>query len=65
MRKRLGIEPGGVVAAGERHGESVLRPAEVLRVASFTAEEIREWDEEDRLEPGERERILKRLGRPR
>lgn len=65
MRKRLGIEPGGVVAAEERDGELVLRRAEVLKVASFTAEEIREWDEEDRLEPGERERILKRLGRRR
>ena len=62
LRKRLGIQPGGVVAAEERGGELVLRPAIVLELETYTDADIRRWGEEDRLSPGERERIIKRLG---
>jgi len=62
LRKRLGIRPGGVLSAEEKGGELVLRPAVVLEMETYTDADIRRWDEEDRLSPGERDRILKRLG---
>jgi len=62
LRKRLGIRPGGVLSAEERGGELVLRPAVVLEMETYSDADIRRWDEEDRLSPGERDRILKRLG---
>lgn len=62
IRKRLGIEAGGVVAAEERDGELVLRPAVVMEVDTYSDNDIRRWDEEDRLSPKERDRILRRLG---
>lgn len=62
LRKRLGIRPGGVLSAEEKGGELVLRPAVVLEMESYSDADIRRWDEEDRLSPGERNRILKLLG---
>ena len=63
MRKRLGIKAGGVLVVEDRNGELVLRPATVVELDTFTDEEIDRWDREDRLAPGERSRILKKLGR--
>jgi antitoxin PrlF len=65
LRKRLGIRPGGVLSAEEKGGELVLRPAVVLEMETYTDADIRRWDKEDRLSPGERDRILKRLGAAR
>lgn len=62
LRKRLGIRPGGVLSAEEKGGELVLRPAVVLEMEPYSDADIRRWDEEDRLSPGERDRILKLLG---
>ena len=62
LRKRLGIRPGGVLSAEEKGGELVLRPAIVLEMEPYSDADIRRWDEEDRLSPGERNRILKLLG---
>ncbi|OGP35325.1 MAG: hypothetical protein A2X88_02570 [Deltaproteobacteria bacterium GWC2_65_14] len=62
IRKRLGIEGGGVLSAEERDGALVLRPAVVMEVETFSDADIRRWNEEDRLPPEERDRILKRLG---
>jgi antitoxin PrlF len=65
LRKRLGIRPGGVLSAEEKGGELVLRPAVVLEMETYTDADTLRWDEEDRLSPGERDRILKRLGAAR
>jgi AbrB family looped-hinge helix DNA binding protein len=65
LRKRLGIRPGGVLSAEEKGGELVLRPAVVLEMETYTDADVRRWDKEDRLSPGERDRILKRLGAAR
>ncbi|HQT95941.1 MAG TPA: AbrB/MazE/SpoVT family DNA-binding domain-containing protein [Thermoanaerobaculaceae bacterium] len=62
IRRRLGIEAGGVVAAEERDGELVLRPAVVMEVETYSDNDIGRWDEEDRLSLKERDRILRRLG---
>jgi AbrB family looped-hinge helix DNA binding protein len=63
MRKRLGIKAGGILVVEDRNGELVLRPAAVVELDTFTDEEIGRWDREDRIAPGERARILKKLGR--
>jgi len=65
MRKRLGIKAGGVLVVEDRKGELVLRPAAVVELDTYTEQEIARWEREDRLAPGERSRILKKLGRKR
>jgi len=65
MRRRLGIKPGGVLVVEDRKGELVLRPAAVVELETYTDEEIARWEREDRFAPGERSRILKKLGRKR
>jgi AbrB family looped-hinge helix DNA binding protein len=65
MRKRLGIKAGGVLVVEDRKGELVLRPAAVVELDPYTDEEIARWKREDRLAPGERSRIVKKLGRKR
>jgi antitoxin PrlF len=62
FRKRLGIEPGGLVVVEERSGELVLRPATVVELETYSDEDIAHWDQEDQLEAWQREAILKRLG---
>lgn len=61
MRKQLGIGPGCAVIIEERDGELSLRPAAVLPMDSYSDQQITEWDEEDALSAGERQRILARL----
>jgi len=65
MRRRLGIKAGGVLVVEDRKGELVLRPAAVVVLDTYTDQEIARWEREDRLAPGERSRILKKLGRKR
>jgi len=65
MRRRLGIKEGSVLVVEDRKGELVLRPAAVVELDAYTDEEVARWDREDRLAPGERSGILKKLGRTR
>jgi len=61
VRKRLGIQSGGVVTIEEKDSEVVLRPAAVVEIETFSNEDIAQWDKEDHLEPPERKALLKRL----
>ena len=61
LRKRLGIEPGGVVVAEEKDGALVLRPAVVMPVRLYSDEEVREWTVAESLPDGEREAYLARV----
>ena len=61
MRKRLGIEAGGVLIAEEREGDIVLRPAAVLEIETYSDADIVRWDAEDRLDDAERTAILRRF----
>jgi antitoxin PrlF len=61
VRKRLGIQSGGVVTIEEKDSEVVLRPAAVVEIETFSNEDIAQWDKEDRLEPSERNALLKHL----
>jgi bifunctional DNA-binding transcriptional regulator/antitoxin component of YhaV-PrlF toxin-antitoxin module len=65
MRRRLGIKAGGVLVVEDRKGELVLRPAAVVELDTYTDKEIGRWEREDRLAPGERSRIMKKVGRKR
>ena len=65
IRRRLGIKAGGVLVVEDRKGKVVLRPAAVVELDTYTDEEIRRWEREDRLAQGERSRILKKLVRKR
>ena len=61
VRKRLGIQSGGVVTLEETDNVVVLRPAAVVEMETYSDEEVARWDKEDRLEPVERNALLKRL----
>jgi len=61
MRKRLGIEAGGIVIAEEREGYIVLRPAAVLEIETYSDADIARWNAEDRLDDAERQAILQRF----
>jgi len=63
MRKRLGIEAGGVLIAEERGGDIVLRPAAVLEIETYSDADIARWDAEDRLDDAERTAILQRFNK--
>jgi AbrB family looped-hinge helix DNA binding protein len=61
VRKRMGIQSGGVLTLEEKDNMVVLRPAAVVEIETYSDEEIARWDKEDRLEPAERNALLKRL----
>ncbi len=61
VRKRLGIQSGGIVTLEERDNVVVLRPAAVFEIETYSDEDIAQWDKKDRLEPAERNALLKRL----
>ena len=63
MRKRLGIEAGGVLIAEEREGDIVLRPAAVMEIETYSDADIARWDAEDRLDDAERATILQRFNK--
>ena len=63
MRKRLGIEAGGVLIVEEREGDIVLRPAAVLEIETYSDTDIAHWDTEDRLDDAERTAILQRFNK--
>ena len=56
-RERFGIKGGDVVILEDRGGEIVLKPGVVLEVQSYDDEQIAQWDADDRLDDGDRERI--------
>ena len=57
-RKRFGIKGGDVVLLEDRGHEIVLKPGVVLEVEFYTDEQIGSWNEADRLDDQERERII-------
>jgi len=61
LRKRLGIKDGGAVILEERDNELILKPAMVLEVEMYSDAQVAEWDKADRLDDGERRKVLKRL----
>lgn len=62
LRKKMGLESGGVVTIEERKGELVIRPASVIEIDIYSDEEIKRWTEEDTLTTKEKKAIHKKLG---
>jgi len=58
LRKRLGIQPGGVIVLEERDGELVLKPAAVVEIRTYSEEDIVAWVEADVLSEEERRAFL-------
>ncbi len=63
LRKKMGIQGGGVISVEEQNGKLVLSPAVVTEVEMYTDEEIKQWLEDDRSEPGDEEKIKKIFAR--
>lgn len=63
FRKKMGIKAGGVVTVEEKDGKVYISPAIVTEVEIYTDEQIKEWDEADRFQPGEKEALLEKLGK--
>ncbi len=61
LRKRLGIQAGGVVIAEECDGQIILRPAAIFEVETYSDADVRQWDQEDSLSDEKRRAILKKL----
>ncbi len=61
IRNKLGLVAGDTLIAEERNGELILRPATVLEIELYRDEDIARWDEEDRLDPQTRRRIVDKL----
>jgi len=61
LRKRFGIDKGGVVVLEERDSELVLKPAVVLEIEMYSDSQIAAWDAEDRLDPADRVAVGRRL----
>jgi antitoxin PrlF len=61
IRKRLGIQSGGIVTIEEKESGVVLKPAAVVEIETYSDADIAQWDKEDRLKPTERNALLKRL----
>jgi hypothetical protein len=57
----MGIQSGGIVTLEERENVVMLRPAAVVEIETYSDGDIAQWDKEDRLEPAERNALLKRL----
>lgn len=65
LRKRFGIKDGGTLILEERGNELVLKPAMVLEVEMYSDAQVSAWDEADRLDDAERQRVLQRLAAPK
>lgn len=59
VRKRLGIESGGMVIVEERESELILRTGVVMEIDTYSDEDIKMWDKEDTLAGPKRTAILK------
>ena len=57
-RKRFGIKGGDVVLLEDRGHEIVLKPGVVLEVEFYADDQIAAWNDADRLDDSERERIV-------
>lgn len=62
LRKKYGIEPGGLVNVVEKDGRLVLAPAVAVEIEYYSDEDIARWEKENQWGPGEKERWKKRWG---
>ena len=63
LRKRMGIEKGGVVKVEEQDGKVTLSPAAVVEIEIYSDEDIKRWAAEDKFAKEERKRYEAALAR--
>ena len=63
VRKKLGIKEGGVLTIETRGGEIVLRPAVVFEIETYSDDDVSDFIERDKFSPGEKEKLIKKLGK--
>ena len=61
LRRRLGIKEGDVLIVDDQEGQLVLRPAAVVEIDVYSDDQIREWNEADRLPETERRALRTKL----
>lgn len=61
MRKRYGLQRGGAVIVEERDNELVIKPAAIMEIELYSAEQIAEWDSADLMTVAERGAVVDRL----
>lgn len=61
VRKRLGIQPGGVLMLEESEGRVVLQPVATVEYEVYSDEDIARWDAEDAFSPAERAELARYL----
>ena len=62
-RRRLGIDGGDSVILEDHGNEIVLKPSAVTEVDVYSDEQVALWDAADRLDDGERRRIVDAVSR--
>jgi bifunctional DNA-binding transcriptional regulator/antitoxin component of YhaV-PrlF toxin-antitoxin module len=65
VRKRFGVQHGGVVILEENDSGFMIKAAAVLEVEMYSASQIAQWDADDQLDESERSNIIKRLAESR
>lgn len=63
MRKKLGIRGGDVLVLEDRGHEIALTPGAIVQIDYYSDEQVAEWDREDQLTDGDRQRIIKAVTR--
>jgi antitoxin PrlF len=59
LRKKFGIQQGGLVIIEDRAGEIILKPAVAMEIELYSDAQIVEWDREDQLDSTEQAAIMK------
>jgi AbrB family looped-hinge helix DNA binding protein len=62
LRKKYGIEPGGLLNVEETGGKLVLTPAVAVELEMYSDEDIARWAQEGKWKPGEKDAWKRRWG---
>ena len=60
IRRRMGIQDGGIVTVEEQGGKLVIAPAAVLEVEMYSDEQIKEWLKADEIKANEKIPVFKK-----
>ena len=63
LRKKMGLKDGSVLTVEEQNGKLLLSPAVVMEVEIYSAEQIETWAVEDRLDPGTKEELSRKINK--
>jgi antitoxin PrlF len=61
LRKRAGIKEGSAVIIEERGNELVLKPAAVFEIEMYSAQQIADWTDADKMTVQEKKTIFNKV----